>query len=115
MFSVNNIVGMISKVVHFKANMLECSLSSTFDATMKFVFTPAKTLNIPRNTARKCAETPPITQNCSFLHHSSTVTPLHLISNTLVVKMQKKRDTNHMPAALLSCNANNDIDNKHTH
>jgi len=114
MFSVNNIVGMISKVVHFKANMSEFSLSYAFDVTMKYVFTPPKTLNIRENTARKCVETPPITQNCSFLH-SLTVTPLHLISNTIVLKMQKKRDINHMPTALLCCNANKNIDNKHTY
>jgi hypothetical protein len=35
-------------------------------------------------------DTPPMTRNCSFLHHSSMPTPLHLISRIPVAKIEIK-------------------------
>jgi hypothetical protein len=64
---------------------------------------PASTLSRPWKTAKRWAETPPITQNCSFLHHSSIPTPLHLISKIPVAKMERKREINHILAMLLIC------------
>jgi hypothetical protein len=64
---------------------------------------PARTLRRPWKTANRWADTPPITQNCSFLHHSSITTPLHLISNMPVAKMERKRDMNQILAMLLIC------------
>ena len=47
----------------------------------------------------------PMTQNCSFLHHSSIPTPLHLISRIPVAKMEIKRDMNQILAILLICDS----------
>ena len=36
-------------------------------------------------------QTPPMTQNCSFLHYSSMLTPLHLSSRMPVAKIEMNR------------------------
>ncbi|KAJ4823174.1 hypothetical protein Tsubulata_019229 [Turnera subulata] len=45
----------------------------------------------PWKTAKRWAETPPITQNCSLRHKSSMLTPLHLSSRIAVAMMEIKR------------------------
>uniref|UniRef100_A0A0A9F4W0 CESA5 n=1 Tax=Arundo donax TaxID=35708 RepID=A0A0A9F4W0_ARUDO len=102
-FNRSRVVGGISKVVHLNVYSSENSSSSPpFDVTVKLVSTPAMTLRSPWNTAKRREDTPPMTQNCSFLHQSSMPTPLHLISRMLVAKMQIKSDMNQRLATLFS-------------
>jgi hypothetical protein len=44
-----------------------------------------------------------MTQNCSFLHHSSMLTPLHRISRMPVAKMDMKRAMKNKLANVLIC------------
>nr|GMD93148.1 Cellulose synthase-like protein D2 [Ipomoea batatas] len=61
--------------------------SAALAVTVKLVSIPAIILRIPWNTAKRWAETPPITQNCSLRHQSSMLTPLHRNSRMLVTMM----------------------------
>lgn len=86
------VVGGIRRVVHLKVyNSPKSSSSVALDVTVKLVSIPAKTFRRPWKTAKRCADTPPMTQNCSFLHHSSMVTPLHLSSRMPVIKIDMNR------------------------
>lgn len=85
------VVGGIKRVVHLNAYSSPKSSSSlALEVTVKLVSIPAKIFSRPCMTAKRCADTPPMTQNCSFLHHSSMVTALHLSSRMLVVKIEMK-------------------------
>lgn len=87
---IKMVVGGISRVVHLKAySSPKSSSSDCFDVTVKLVSIPAKILRRPCITAKRWAETPPMTQNCSFLHHSSMLTPLHRSSRMPVVKIER--------------------------
>lgn len=89
---IRRVVGGISRVVHLKAySSPKSSSSDAFDVTVKLVSIPANIFRSPCTTAKRCADTPPITQNCSFLHHSSMLTPLHLSSRIPVVKIERNR------------------------
>jgi len=104
MFKIMRVVGGIRRVVHLNRYSSPNSVSSAaFAVTVKFVSTPARTLSRPWNTAKRWAETPPITQNCSFLHRASIVTPLHRSSSTLVRMMEIKRAINQTLARFVSC------------
>nr|GMD01789.1 Cellulose synthase-like protein D2 [Ipomoea batatas] len=61
--------------------------SAALAVTVKLVSIPAIILRIPWNTAKRWAETPPMTQNCSLRHQSSMLTPLHRNSRMLVTMM----------------------------
>lgn len=75
MFMMIRVVGGIRSVVHLnKYNSPNSASSADFDVTVKLVSTPPRTLRRPWKTAKRCAETPPITQNCSFLHQSWMLT-----------------------------------------
>jgi len=104
-FIMRRVVGGIRRVVHLNmySSAKSPSSSEALEVTVKLVSIPASTLSKPWKTAKRCAETPPMTQNCSFLHHSSIPTPLHLISRIPVAKMDRKREMNHMLARLLIC------------
>lgn len=90
---IRTVVGGIKRVVHLNEYSSPNSSSSSvaFDVTVKLVSIPAKILRRPWTTAKRCAEMPPMTQNCSFLHHSSILTPLHLSSRMPVVKIEINR------------------------
>jgi hypothetical protein len=47
------------------------SLPADFAVKVKEISTPGTTLSKPWKTTARCALVPPLTQNCSFLHHSS--------------------------------------------
>jgi hypothetical protein len=47
------------------------SSPADFAVTVKEISTPDTTLSKPWKTAARCALVPPLTQKCSFLHHSS--------------------------------------------
>lgn len=94
MFMIKRVVGGISRVVHLKAQSSANSSSSSpvaLEVTVKFVSIPARTLRRPWITAKRWAETPPMTQNCSLRHHSSMLTPLHRNSKMPVAKIDIKR------------------------
>lgn len=92
-FMIKIVVGGISRVVHLKAySSPKSSSSDALDVTVKFVSIPPKTLSRPCTTANRCADTPPMTQNCSFLHQSSMLTPLHLSSRMPVAKIEMNRE-----------------------
>ena len=103
MLMMIRVVGGISSVVHLNAySSPNTSFSSVaLDVTVKLVSIPAITFNKPWNSAKKWAETPPMTQNCSFLHHSSMPTPLHRISRIPVAEMERKRAMNQRLLKLL--------------
>ena len=102
--TINNVVGGIRSDVHLNTySSPKFSSSPDFEVTVKFVSIPANTFKRPWKSANRCAETPPITQNCSFLHHSSTPTPAQRISRIPVAKMEMKREMNHKLARLLIC------------
>ncbi|KAE9609804.1 hypothetical protein Lalb_Chr07g0179921 [Lupinus albus] len=67
------------------------SSSVALDVTVKLMSIPARTFRRPCMTAKRCADTPPMTQNCSFLHHSSMLTPLHFNSRMPVAMIEEKR------------------------
>uniref|UniRef100_A0A7C8YCN5 Uncharacterized protein n=1 Tax=Opuntia streptacantha TaxID=393608 RepID=A0A7C8YCN5_OPUST len=100
---MRRVVGGISRVVHLNkySSAKSPSSSDALEVTVKFVSIPARTFSKPWQTANRWDETPPMTQNCSFLHHSSIPTPLHLISSIPVAKMEIKSDINQMLARLL--------------
>jgi hypothetical protein len=106
-FNRSKVVGGINKVVHSNVYSSKNSSSPPFDVTLMLLSTPAMTLRCPYNTTKRCEDTPPMTQNCSFLHQSSIPTPLHLIYRMLVVKMQMKSDMNHRLATLFSSRRSN--------
>lgn len=99
------VVGGMRRDVHLKmySSAKSPSSSAAFDVTVKLVSIPARTFRRPWKTAKRCADVPPITQNCSFLHQSSILTPLHLSSRIPVPKMDIKRRMNHILARLLIC------------
>jgi hypothetical protein len=102
MLIIRRVVGGMSRVVNLnKYSSAKPPSSACFDVTVKFVSIPAKTFSRPWNRAKRWDDTPPITQNCSFLHHSSIPTPDHLISRIPVAKMERKREINHKLAKLL--------------
>jgi len=77
------VVGGIRSAVHRMVYSSRNSTSSgAFDTMLKFVFTlPSGRAPIMLcTTAKRFADTLPITQNCWLLHHSSRPTPLHLNS-----------------------------------
>ncbi|WVZ03509.1 hypothetical protein V8G54_024315 [Vigna mungo] len=80
------VIGGIIRDVHFtiyrSANSSSTSSPPDFDVKVKEISIPAITLSKPCSTAARCALVPPINQNCSFLHHSSSSMPDHLISST---------------------------------
>lgn len=103
MLKMIKVVGGIRRVVHLKRYSSPNSASSAdLEVTVKLVSTPASTFKRPWKTANKWAETPPITQNCSFLHQSSMLTPLHLNSRTPVTMMEMNRAKNHTLAKFVS-------------
>ncbi|RHN64865.1 hypothetical protein MtrunA17_Chr4g0073721 [Medicago truncatula] len=96
------VVGGIRRVVHLMAyNSPNSSSSVALDVTVKFVSIPARTFRSPCMTAKRCADTPPMTQNCSFLHHSSMLTPLHFNSRMPVAMIEEKRATKYKLAKVL--------------
>lgn len=89
---IKTVVGGIKRVVHLKAyNSPKSSSSADLAVTVKLVSIPAKTFSRPCTTAKRCADIPPMTQNCSFLHHSSMLTPLHLSSRIPVAQIEMNR------------------------
>lgn len=92
MLTMRSVVGGIKSVVHFTMYSSPNSASSAALAvTVKFVSMPASILRKPWKTAKRWAETPPMTQNCSLRHKSSMLTPLHRSSRTAVTIMERKR------------------------
>lgn len=101
---IKTVVGGIRRVVHLKVyNSPNSSSSVALDVTVKLVSIPARTFNKPWITANKCAEMPPMTQNCSFLHHSSMLTPLHLSSRIPVAKIERNKAMKNRLAKVLIC------------
>jgi hypothetical protein len=74
--------------------------SEALDVTMKFVLILANILNLWKIT-NKWAQTPPIIQNCSLLHHASIPTLDHCILKRHVAKIDRNREINHKLAELL--------------
>ena len=96
-FSKSNVIGGTNSQVHLNSYSSEnSSVSPPFRVTLNLVFTPPRTLRSPWHSAKRCDETPPITQNCSFLHQSSILTPPHCISRMLVAAMETNRAMNNM-------------------
>lgn len=104
-FMINMVVGGMRSVVHLKAySSAKSSSSDALEVTVKFVSIPANIFRRPWITANRWAEIPPMTQNCSFLHHSSMLTPLHLSSRIPVMKIERKREMKKRLAKVLICN-----------
>jgi hypothetical protein len=65
-----SVVGRMRRVVHLNAYSSPKSLSlEALDVTVKFVLIPTNILYNCWKITNKWIETPPITQNCSLLHH----------------------------------------------
>ncbi|KAJ0954233.1 hypothetical protein HanRHA438_Chr00c22g0853021 [Helianthus annuus] len=61
--------------------MSSSSSAADLDVKVNEISIPAVTFNSPWITAARCALDPPIAQNCSFLHHSSSAIPDHFTSS----------------------------------
>lgn len=85
MFTIMIVIGGTIRKLHFttysSANRSSLSSLAGFDVRVNEMSTPATTFKIPCRTAAGCALVPPISQNCSFRHHSCSVIPDHLISS----------------------------------
>ncbi|CAL1359396.1 unnamed protein product [Linum trigynum] len=55
--------------------MSSSSSPADFEVSVKEISIPAITLSSPWITAARCALVSPMTQNCSFLHNSSSMQP----------------------------------------
>ncbi|KAH7283967.1 hypothetical protein KP509_34G033100 [Ceratopteris richardii] len=64
------------------ANSSVSSSAADLEVRVKEMSMPATTFRRPCSTAAKCALVPPISQNCSFRHHSSNVMRDHFTSKT---------------------------------
>jgi hypothetical protein len=77
-------IGGIINEDHFtrykSAKMSSMSSPPDFEVNVKDISIPAITFSSSWTTAAKCALVPEISQNCSFLHHSSNEIPDHFTS-----------------------------------